>query len=567
MPHFTRLIGGFASGAPLLTLLVLTVPLAFGLAGTVLPAFGFLPALGGESFTLSHFAELGSSPGIWQSALLSLTSGLVTAAISLGITLIFVAGWSGTRAFSRMQMLLSPLLAIPHAAAAFGLAFMIAPSGYLVRLAAPIFGIDRPPDSLIVNDPNGLAMMAGLIVKEVPFLFLVMLAALPQSHAPETARLTASLGYGRIAGFVFALWPQIYRQIRFAVYAVIAYATSVVDVAVILGPDLPETLAVRLVALMNDPDLSVRFVASAGAVLQLAVTIAALLLWWLGERILGALLKSQRGRGRRVLHDLGLRIAGLCAVAMCVFAVLCGIALLGVWSVAAFWQFPDLLPDGVNLASWRRSLPRIVDPLVTTLQAGALSTLIALVLTIGCLERETALGRSSGNKALLAIYLPLIVPQISFVFGLQLLFLASGSDQRFAALVGVHLIFVLPYVFLSLSDPWRAFDRRDESIGAGFGRTRAATLFFIRLPMMARAVLGAAAIGFAVSVGQYLPTVLIGEGRLTTVTSEAVALASGGNRRVIGVYAFLQTVLPFLAFAIASLVPTLLFRNRRAMRV
>jgi putative thiamine transport system permease protein len=92
-------------------------------------------------------------------------------------------------------------------------------------------------------------------------------------------------------------------------------------------------------------------------------------------------------------------------------------------------------------------------------------------------------------------------------------------------------------------------------------------LLRIRLPMLTRAILTAAAVGFSVSVGQYLPTVLIGAGRLTTVTTEAVALAAGGNRRVIGVYAFMQTLLPFLAFAIATGLPGLLFRNRRGLRV
>ena len=66
--------------------------------------------------------------------------------------------------------------------------------------------------------------------------------------------------------------------------------------------------------------------------------------------------------------------------------------------------------------------------------------------------------------------------------------------------------------------------------------------------------------------GLYLPTVLIGAGRLPTITTEAVALASGGNRRVIGVYAFLQTLLPFMMFLIAAAIPALLFANRRAMR-
>lgn len=553
--------------APPLTIGILILPLVFGLVGTVLPAFGYLPALGGTSITTSHFAELFAMPAIWRSAWLSLFVGLATTAVSLGIVMLCVAGWSQTRMFQRVQHLLSPLLAIPHAAAAFGLAFLIAPSGYLIRLAAPVFGIERPPDLLIINDPLGLSMMAGLIVKEIPFLFLVTLAALPQLPHRQTMQLTSAMGYGRVAGFAYALAPRVYRQIRFAVYAVIAYATSVVDVAIILGPNLPPTLPVRLLRWMNDPDLSVRFLASAGAVLQLSVTVAALALWWLLERCVAFAITTACEGGIRFRRDRALRILSLMATAIAGLIVFAGVVLLGLWSVSAFWQFPDLWPQALSLSTWRSALPRILDPLATTLLAGLASTLIALLLTIGCLEREIETGKTAGSRALLAIYMPLMVPQIAFVFGLQVLFVASGTDQRFAALVFVHLIFVLPYVFLSLSDPWRALDRRYDRVAAGLGRSRLVTLVSIRLPMLARAIATAAAVGFAVSVGQYLPTVLIGEGRLTTITTEAVALASGGNRRVIGVYAFLQTLLPFLAFAIASLVPALLFRGRRSMRV
>ncbi len=85
--------------------------------------------------------------------------------------------------------------------------------------------------------PFGLTMMAGLVVKEIPFLFLVSLAAMGQVRVADHGRMATSLGYGRMAGFLFGSWPLIYRQTRLAVFAVIAYASSVVDVALILGPD------------------------------------------------------------------------------------------------------------------------------------------------------------------------------------------------------------------------------------------------------------------------------------------------------------------------------------------
>tara|TARA_R110002020_G_scaffold255539_7_gene469309 strand:+ start:3775 stop:5469 length:1695 start_codon:yes stop_codon:yes gene_type:complete len=554
--------------APPLTLLILLGPLAFGLAGTALPAFGYLPDLGGTHLTTAHFAELAAVPGIWRSALLSVLVGLVTTLVSLGAVAGFVASDLGSTGFARIRRMISPLLSVPHAAAAFGLAFLIAPSGMIMRLIWPwLTGLDRPPDLLIVNDPMALSMMAGLIVKEIPFLFLVTLAALPQTRHAETMRLGRSLGYGRIASFTYLLWPPVYRQIRLAVFAVVAYATSVVDVALILGPHLPPTLPVRLIDWMNDPDLEARFLASAGAILQLAATLVALIAWVGLEKAGVLLVRHSRAAGSRFRRDGVIRHGARAAMLASSAIVFGGIAVLALWSVSGLWQFPDALPSSFTLKSWMQALPRMGGPLGTTLAVAGLSTLIALALTILCLEREYETGRGRGGGALLLIYLPLIVPQISFMFGLQVLSIWLGIDASFGALVLAHLVFVLPYVFLSLSDPWRAHDQRHDLIAAGLGMSRTRTLVKIRLPMLTRAILTAAAVGFSVSVGQYLPTVLIGAGRLTTVTTEAVALAAGGNRRVIGVYAFMQTLLPFVAFAIATVLPGLVFRNRRGMRV
>src|SRR6185312_2367784 len=104
---------------PPLTVLILAGPVLAGLIGTILPAFGYLPALGGTAFSLDAFARLMAMPGIFRSALLSLVTGLTSAAISLAIVMFFVAGWAGTRSFARVQSMISPLLSVPHAAAAF----------------------------------------------------------------------------------------------------------------------------------------------------------------------------------------------------------------------------------------------------------------------------------------------------------------------------------------------------------------------------------------------------------------------------------------------------------------
>ncbi|WP_148227646.1 ABC transporter permease [Fulvimarina pelagi] len=550
----------------------LAAPVGIGIAGVVLPAFGYLPALGGTEFTLAPFRDLASQPGLVGSSALSLATGLVTTLVSVVSVAIFLAAFAGTRPMRVARRSLGPLLAIPHAAAAFGLVFLIAPSGLIARLLALPLGLTSPPDLLIVGDPLGLSLMAGLIAKEVPFLLLVALAALPQADPERRTILARSLGYGQMAAFLLTVWPAIYHQIRLPVLAVVAFASSVVDVALILGPSVPPTLAVRLLQWMGDPDLSTRFLASAGALLQLAVTAVTLLVWLGLERIGCRLRERLAAGGHRYSGDRGLRAVASIPIVLAGLSLVLGLMMLGLWSFAGFWGFPDPLPPSFSLNSWQRALPRAEDPLVVTALVAGFSGVIALVAVVVMLEaHRRAVPRLAGERPVLPsliaglLYLPLIVPQIAFVFGLQILVVASGIQPSLGLLVAVHLIFVAPYVALALVGPWYALDPRYEVVATSLGHGIFSALFRVRMPLLLAPILTSFAIGFAVSVGQYLPTVLIGAGRLTTITTEAVALASGGNRRIIGVYALLQTIIPALVFLLASLMPGLVFRGRRGM--
>jgi putative thiamine transport system permease protein len=119
---------------------------------------------------------------------------------------------------------------------------------------------------------------------------------------------------------------------------------------------------------------------------------------------------------------------------------------------------------------------------------------------------------------------------------------------------------------IALSEPWRALDARLLRLAAALGAGRWRRLIALRLPMLLGPILTAAAIGVAVSVAQYLPTLFLGAGRIATLTTEAVTLSSGSDRRVTGVYASLQAALPFAAYGLAALVPAWWHRNRRDLR-
>lgn len=551
--------GGILRLLPPLTLGLMILPIAAGLAGTAIPAF---------SDGAHGFGTLFKWPGLPRAVGLSLGTGLVSTAISLALTLLLLAAFAGTRSFGHIRRSLAPLLSVPHAAAALGLAFLIAPSGWIARLLSPgITGWETPPNILILNDTYGIALTLGLITKEVPFLLLMALAGLPQVDADRRLTTAATLGYGRIAGFAFTVLPDLYRQLRLPTYAVLAYGMTTVDMALILGPTLPPTLSAQVTLWMGEANLAMRETAAAAALLQLLLALTAITLWRGTEIVLRKLLVATAMRGPRLaMIDRPAAFVAHSAATLITAALGLGLAGLALWSVAGLWQFPDAIPAQLTLRTWATAAPSLWDSTASTLAIAALATSAALFLALGCLEAEARLHLRPTSRAMVLLYLPLLVPQIAFLPGLQMLALPLGLDGTLLAVAAIHLVFVLPYVFLSLSGPFRAWDRRIATAAATLGASDARIFWRLRLPMLAAPVLTAAAVGMAVSIGQYLPTLLIGGGRVETLTTEAVALSSGGNRRLIGAYAVLQLLLPALAFSAALALPFLLWRRRRDMR-
>ncbi|MGI9419576.1 MAG: ABC transporter permease, partial [Geminicoccaceae bacterium] len=386
-------------------------------------------------------------------------------------------------------------------------------------------------------------------------------------RADDQIRMARSLGYGPVQAWIKVVLPPIYPQIRLPIYAVLAFSLSVVDMAMVLGPTTPPTLGPLVLRWFNDPELTMRLQAAAGAVLQLVIVLGAIACWRLAEAVVGRLARpwltsGTRGGDGRVARRVGWSGLGL------VFSLAGGsLFCLAIWSLAGRWRFPSTWPDSLSFKTWLTQAPRLMDPAWTTLIVGLAATLIALILTIGCLEHESQTRRRPGVGALTLLYIPLLIPQIGFLFGVQVALVRVRLDGSWIGLIWSHLLFVLPYVFLALADSYRALDPRYARIALMLGTSPLGKLFRIKLTMLLRPVLIAAAVGFAVSVAQFLPTQFAGAGRLSTLTTEALSLAAGGNRRIVGLFSILLAALPLIAFALATLIPAWRFRHRRAMAI
>jgi putative thiamine transport system permease protein len=567
---------------PWLTASLFILPVLLGLLGTWLPAFGYLPSVGADSFSLQPWRDLLNYPGIGKALGISLLTSWGAMLLSLLISCVLLAACWQSRVLRWLQRSLPLLLAVPHAAFAIGVVALLAPSGWLLRLLSPwATGLDAPPFFSLMNDPNGFGLLLVLTLKELPFVLFMSFIALGQLQVERTLYVCRSLGYADTSSWWRVLIPQLLPRLRLPLFAVLAYGLSVVDVALIAGPNTPPAFAVMIDRMFNHPDIVTRLTGSAAATFLLLLTVGSLSLWFFAERLYLRWISAGACKGHRGLRDGRLasvlrvstapEAAGqLIAVTMLMITV-AAFVLLVLWSVSFRWSFPDALPQSYSLQFWQRGWQQLRLPIWYTMSTGIASAVIGLLLVVACLEHEVTHrrrdARDTSMRLFWLIYIPLITPQIAFLFGVQTVLLQLNAWGNWWSLVWIHLVFVIPYLFLSLSGPYRNFDDRYLQQAANLCGSEWRALWRVKWPMLLRPLLAVTALGFAVSVSQYLATLYIGAGRLPSVTTETVAIATGGDRRLVAVLALFQWLLPLIMYSLALLIPWYVFRHRKAMQV
>lgn len=536
-------------GAVLIPLPALALPLLLATAAAVPLLWTGLAAMTAAS-DAAAWRDLLSDPQ-WPRALLhSALTGVAATALSVLATAWILARSFAARPWNLVLRTLAPMLAMPHAAFAIGLAFLLAPSGWILRALSPwATGFELPPGWPTTQDPWGLGLVAALVGKEIPFLLWT--AASQLQRADTGARwvreldLACTMGYTRQSAWWRVVWPQLWPRLGAPVLAVGAYSLTVVDVALVIGPASPPTAAVLSWQWLLDADPAINTKGAAGA--WLLALLAAVLsggFWLLRGRVGGRSRRSDGQRGRREPRLTGGPILPM-ALALVYASVM---VTLAVGSVSGVWPFPAFWPSEISLTGWRSVLTSL-QTVSTTVSLAAASSITALAWAVLWLEAAPAHWDLRMRRI---AYLPLLLPSILWVVGLHRVALAWHLDGQWLGLWLAHTLAALPYVLIALSPSYLGFDARYRQLAATLGHGRVAFLLRVKWPLLRAGLATALAVGFSVSVAQYLPTLFVGAGRFSTVTTEAVALSSGGERSLLAAYAWLQWLLPALVFGVAA---------------
>ncbi|MGO2508148.1 MAG: ABC transporter permease [Vibrio hibernica] len=547
----------------LLVLLIAIFPLLPGMLGMVLPAFNYIPILNLYSFNTNAFFQIFNWPGVWQSIALSLLSALLSTLLALIVCFSILRTYWGTKSWKRIEKLLAPLLALPHVAFAIGFLFLFSNTGWLTRLIVTIIPEQYHLHWVSVPDEYALGLSLALAIKETPFLLLMSIPILKNLNIQQTLHVAHSLQYSTTQAWQRLIFPQWWKHMRFPLFAVIAYSASVVDVSWIIGPTNPPTFAVLVWQWFNQPDLNLLPRAAAGTfILFILCSLLIALLWglekyflsyqrnWLirgrsdktpsTSSYLSKIHSSKRFIPHLTLAKLLFSIIGFISIAT--------IPVLLIWTFAQRWSFPDLLPSNWSLRFWVSEWSYIQQTLLSSIYIALISSFCALILAIITHEYRQKYRLS---LPMYIIALPMLVPQLSLLFGIQIVTLWFDRSPYYLWVLWAHCFFVFPYIYMALDGPWKSFPTKLTQTAHSLGLSPIKAWFKVKMPILFNAIIFAWAVGISVSLAQYLPTQMLGAGRITTLTTEAVTLSSGHDRRIMALYALWQAILPFLFFTLA----------------
>ncbi len=495
-------------------------------------------------FDFEGFSALLAHPQFWGAVRVTVFTGLLSTALALTLAIAIVME-AGRKVLAQS----TAFMALPHLALALGVGFLVAPTGILARL---LIGGAEPPTWPLVHDPLGIGLIAVLVLKETPFLVWALASQLQDDELrlrfQQEMRVARSLGHGPRSAFLKIILPQLLSRNVWPLVAVFSYGMTVVDMALVIGPTQPPSLAQLLWVDLNDGETQTNARGAAGTLhLSAMVGVLTLLVW--------AFIKVMHPVLRRILtlpphHESKAIVSGR-SLWMLWFVVYAAVILaLLIQSVSLHWPYPQLLANGYSFKAWGQIMQQS-SPLVTSLMLGCGTACLALVAVVAWFETQSV---RQDRWALLATTIMLCVPALLVSLGLYRLLLQVGWTGTWMGLFMAHLLPVTAYVFVMLQGPYRAYDRRWQIVSSGLGVSPIRFLTEVKWPMLKGAIFSSLAIGFAVSVAQYVPAQLAAAGRFSTLPMEAVTLSSGGNRALISAYALALMLLPLWGFAVSATV-------------
>ena len=263
MKKFSKIFSTVSIGI----LVFITIPLVFGLVVILINSFGITPIWSHSQFSLLYWQKMFADTVFLKSLLAATIRGN-----SVGFLLfifIFCIGFFIVQNKSTfLKKLNSFCMTMPHIVLAVGLAFLIAPSGFLFRIIAIVFHIDTFSNIVTVNDPYGISMSIAVFIKSMPFVLFSLFGVLTDYTVVSHITQARLLRHNNFVIWTCVVFPQTMSKIILPFFIALAYAISPIDIAAIIGPYTPSSVGTIITNWFLQPDREIFIYANIGCLLH-----------------------------------------------------------------------------------------------------------------------------------------------------------------------------------------------------------------------------------------------------------------------------------------------------------
>ncbi|MCE1178763.1 MAG: ABC transporter permease [Micrococcales bacterium] len=197
--------------------------------------------------------------------------------------------------------------------------------------------------------------------------------------------------------------------------------------------------------------------------------------------------------------------------------------------------------------------PGVCDALVTSLEIGAIATLVATILgtmLAFALVRHQFRGKAASN---LLVFIPMATPEI--VLGASLLTLFVQGFSRFGLRLGfwtiviAHIMFCISFVVVTVKARLQSLDPRLEEAAQDLYAGPGSTFWKVTFPLVLPGIVGAALLAFSLSFDDFIITNFVSGNETTFPKFVYVSYLRGipAQANVIGFSMFVLALLLVIA--------------------
>jgi len=237
-------------------------------------------------------------------------------------------------------------------------------------------------------------------------------------------------------------------------------------------------------------------------------------------------------------------------------SILLPFTVLIIWSFSTRWFYPQLWPEQWGLRAWQYVFgtagPQIIAGLVQSVLVALAAAGISVVLGVPAGRALGLYDFKAKDTISVMLMLPVIVPPLCVAMGLHLWFIRLGLAETFIGVVLVHLTFCLPYSVFVMWGVFSNYNPDYENQARSLGANSRQIITKVMLPLTLPGIMVAGLFSFLLSWSQYLSTLIIGGGRVTTLPILLFALMGSGDRPVAAAVSIVFVAPAFLALLFSA---------------